>query len=686
MRPQADNMVLSSLEVRPMQKSAAPQRHSAICLAVLLTCGLVALAQADDGDRHQESARSDWKSKPLPASGPAFRKGVVSVANPYGAEAGARILEQGGNAVDAAVAIAYALNVVEPQSAGVGGGGFMMIHLADRDDDHHGKDDDDKHDRRHGKSHGKSHGKHHGERGRTFFIETREKAPTGATPDMFVGQPFSQRSLQGVAVGVPGMVRGTAMAVEKYGKLRLAQVLQPAIKLADDGFAATPRFVNSTACDNPNSRALNSPESAEYFCPGGQFREVGALVDNKPLAETFRLIAANGPDCFYKYMPDKGCDIAKGIIEGQSFTRPQQANGKGGTMTYADLENYRAIEREAIEGTYRGYRIKSMGPPSSGALTLIQALKMIERFPIGDESQGFGFGSVRTINVMASAMRLAFADRSIWMGDSDFVPVPSKGLLDPRYVALRGAPIMADAALAATPVPDDPRPFETAGLQPATRLAVAAPFNGPGETTTHFSVVDGEGNMVSYTNTIESGYGIGVFAGYKRTDGTFRSLGFLLNNELTDFNTTPTTNPFTGTSGFNDVQPNKRPRSSMTPSMLFSPDGTPLIAYGSPGGSTIINSVFNVTLNLIDHKMTLQQAIDAPRVSVTSPGTNITIEDGFAPSTLSGLAGLGYNLVPTTDIGSVQAVLVDPKTGKQYGAADARREGTVIGLPRSRRR
>ncbi len=657
-------------------RSLTSHRPSPVVLAALLACGSIISAQADEGDHRHESDRKATIGKPAPWAGRAFRKGVVAVANPYGAEAGARILEQGGNAVDAAVAIAYALNVVEPQSAGVGGGGFMMIHLAGRDGRDHGRHDDDHDD----------HGKRHGDRGRTFFIETREKAPAGATPDMFVGQPFSQRSLQGVAAGVPGMVRGTALAVSKYGHLRLSQVLQPAIKLADDGFAATPRFVSSAACDNPGSRALNSPESAEYFCPGGQPRDVGSLVQNKPLAHTFRLIAAHGPDCFYKVVPQKGCDIAKGIIEGQSFTRPQQADGKGGTMTYADLENYQAVVREPIEGTYRGYKIKSMGPPSSGALTLIQALKMIERFPIGDEAQGFGFGSVKTLNVMASAMRIAFADRSIWMGDADFVPVPTKGLLDPRYVEIRGAAINADTAITPNPIPDDPRPFETAGLAPSTRLAVAAPVNGPGETTTHFSVVDQWGNMVSYTNTIESGYGIGVFAGYKRADGSFRSHGFLLNNELTDFNTTPTTNPFTSGNGFNDVQPNKRPRSSMTPTMLFTPDGTPLIAYGSPGGSSIINSVFNVTLNLIDHKMTLQQAIDAPRISVTSANPSISIENGFAQATLDGLAGLGYALGTPTDIGSVQAVLVDPKTGKQYGAADARREGTVIGLPRSRRR
>jgi gamma-glutamyltranspeptidase/glutathione hydrolase len=322
---------------------------------------------------------------------------------------------------------------------------------------------------------------------------------------------------------------------------------------------------------------------------------------------------------------------------------------------------------------------------------MIQMLKMLELFPLGDASQGYGFGSTKTINVMVDAMRTAFADRSIWMGDSDFVPVPGKGLLNPTYFGLRGAAIVPDARINPNPVPGDPRPYEMAGLQTGTRLAVAEPVTGPGETTTHFVVADKWGNMVSYTNTIESSHGIGVFAGYRNDDGSFKSHGFLLNNELTDFNTAPTVNPFTASAGYNDVQPNKRPRSSMTPAMIFTPNGDPLIAYGSPGGSTIINSVLNVTLNLIDHKMTLQDAINAPRVSITSAASTISRDNGIPPAagipqaTVDGLTALGYTVGAPADIGSVQAVLVDPRTGRQYGAADARREGTVIGLPRPHR-
>jgi gamma-glutamyltranspeptidase / glutathione hydrolase len=638
-----------------------------VALATLMTCCAWPLAQADDrenwsGEGSAPYSRSEPRYPLSAASGQAFRNGVVAVANPYGAQAGAKILEQGGNAIDAAVAIAYALNVVEPQSAGIGGGGFMMVHLA--------------------------------RTGKTITIDTREKAPAAATRDMFVGVPTP--SQQGVAVGVPGMVRGTALAVEKYGRLKLSQVMQPAIKLADEGFAATPRYVTSPNCAGTNltSRAKNSPLSAEYFCPGGLAMSAGTLVTNKPLADTFRLIAKNGPDCFYKYMPDKGCDIALGIVEGQKFNRPQLAGGKGGSMTLADLEHYRAEIREPVEGSYRGYKIKSMGPPSSGALTVLQILKMLERFPLGDATKGYGFGSVNTLNVMADAMRLAFADRSVWMGDADFATVPVRGLINPTYLATRGSAITPGVRLLqpgvaapanGTLLSSDPRPYNTDDddrHHRSARLDVAEPGPGLENGTTHFSVTDKWGNVVSYTNTIESGYGIGVFAGYAKPDGSFRNHGFLLNNELTDFNTALSTNPWTGESGYNDVQAGKRPRSSMAPTMLFTRDGKPLLAYGSPGGATIINSVVNITVNLIDHKMNLQDAIEAGRISVAGAGSGVQLESRFTnlAALTQGLTALGYT-VGVADVGSVQAVLLDPKTGKQYGGADTRREGTVIGLP-----
>ena len=584
--------------------------------------------------------------------GLAYRGGVVAVANPNGAEAGAEILRRGGNAVDAAVAIAYALNVVEPQSAGIGGGGFMMIHRAATGD--------------------------------TVIVDSRETAPAAATPDLFVGVPEPSR--QGVAVGVPGMVRGTDLALHRYGTRSLARVLEPAIRLAEGGFAATPDFLANTNCNNPNSRALNSPAVAEYFCPGGKAREPGSWVTNPSLAHTLRLIAQHGADCFYRLLPDTGCDIALGIVTGQRFSRELPlagvpTPGKGGGMTLADLEAYQPVVRAPIEGRYRGYRIQAMPPPSSGGLTVLQILGMLERFPLGDTGAGFGFGAPQTLNVMADAMRLAFADRAVWMGDADFVPVPSRGLLAPAYLAPRAALLQPGVrAPDAVVVAADPRPFEVPGTAPGTRLPVADPVTGPEKGTTHFSVIDPWGNWVSYTNTIEAAYGIGVFAAYQDASGEGRDFGFLLNNELTDFNLAPSINPYTAGPGYNDIAPGKRPRSSMSPLMLFTPDGQPLAAYGSPGGPTIISAVLNVTLNLIDHRMTPQQAIDAPRLSASSTSGYVLLEPAVPQEVLEAMSDLGYNLVPGV-VGAVQAVLFDPETGHQYGAADGRREGTVIGLP-----
>jgi gamma-glutamyltranspeptidase/glutathione hydrolase len=636
------------------------RKISSVLAAALLALGASAVAQADGRNETLGVPPSvvlppQAKGTPPSWAGKAFRQGVVSVANPYGAEAGAQILEQGGNAIDAAVAIAYALNVVEPQSAGIGGGGFMMIHLA--------------------------------KTGETFTIDSREKAPAAATPSMFQGKTFDQASTSGLAVGVPGMVRGTALALENWGHLNLAKVIAPAIKLAADGFAATPRYVDASC----SPRARNYPETEAYFCPGGTARvAVGEIVRNEPLAETLRTIASDGPDAFYSG------DIATAIIEGQKRFR-SIPNAEGGRMTLADLADYEADIREPIEGQYRGYTIKAMAPPSSGALTVIQMLKMVERFPLGAASEGYGFGSTRTLNVMAEAMRIAFADRAVWMGDDDFVDVPSKGLLDPNYVMTR-SDLIDPNARGPNPTAGDPRPYEFTEIQRATQFANADVFSGPGGSTTHFSVVDKWGNMVSYTNTIESSHGAGMFAGYYPPGcvviSCFRNFGFLLNNELTDFNFTPAYNPDPDNynPGANDVAPFKRPRSSMTPTTMFDGSGRPIIAYGSPGGSTIINSVFNVTLNLIDHGMTIQDAINAPRLSVTSAGGSVSVDSGapgsgvapFPAASLDALRSLGHTVNTVSDIGSVQAVVVDAHTGKQYGAADSRREGTVIGLPRPR--
>lgn len=638
----------------------------------------------------------------IAADAPGHRGGIVAVANPHAAAAGAQVLQAGGNAIDAAVAIAYALNVVEPQSAGIGGGGFMLVRLAD---------------------------------GRAFAVDSRETAPAAATRDQFVGVP--EPSLQGLAVGVPGMVRGTALALARWGTRPLADVLAPAITLADTGFAATPRYA-ALAC---HPRALNSAPAAALLCPEGRPPAVGSRVGNPALAATLRAIATHGPDCFYREQPDRpGCDIARGILEGQRFERPAaaapgappgsasqeavrrappgevpagdaargvgtgaavSAGGSGarpsaaGRMTAADLAAYRPVVRPLIEGRYRGWRVLTMGPPSSGGLALLQALAVLERLPLGDAAAGFGPGTPTHAAAVADALRIAFADRAAWVGDPDATDVPVQGLLAPGYLAKRAALLRPGARLAPDPAPGDPRPHEPRAGDPsaasvarpdgppaARRFATGPLVDGPGETTTHFSVADAQGNVVSYTNTIESLHGIGVLAGRHDAAGRFRSHGFLLNNELTDFNLAPSVHPFTGGAGANDVAPGRRPRSSMTPTLLLAPDGTPRVALGSPGGATIIGSVLQVIVNLVDHRMTLQQAVDAPRLAATGTGPALLLETAAPAALAAGLQAQGYTVQRVPDIGAVQALSFDPARGAWHGAADPRREGTVIGLPR----
>lgn len=615
-----------------------------LCVTLLGVSALL-FAWRSWGDRPEETpgvppgTALPGKAQPPAQAGPpswtgkAFRQGVVSVSHPLAAEAGARVLENGGNAVDAAAAIQFALNVVEPQFSGIGGGGFLMIHLAGTNE--------------------------------TFIVESREMAPAAATPDMFQGISFTLASTSGFSVGVPGTLLGVAAAIERWGTISLAAALQPAIRLADEGFRIN-RFL---AADTASFRTTLQPETSAVFRrPDGSPLQEGDLLVQPDLARTFRLIAARGPDVFYRG------EIAQAIVEAQKRKRSGLPGELGvGRMTLEDLDQYDVQIRQPIVGDYRGFTLKSMSPPSSGGLTVIQMLKMLERFPLGDRARGFGFGATSTLHVMIEAMRLAFADRAVWMGDEDFVPVPKVGLLADPYVAARSAMILEDSRMS-TPSAGDPRPFDVAEARPL-RLAAAAPPQEEGGHTTHFSVVDTWGNVVSYTTTIEAGWGTGIMVpGY----------GFLLNNELTDFNFTPQFNPATGNPGANDVAAFKRPRSSMSPSILFK-GGRPIAAYGSPGGATIINSVLQITLNLIDHGMTIQEAIDAPRISVTSATGSVSREAGFAAAAIQGLSALGHPVsATTTTIGSVQAVVIDLQTGKQYGGADARREGTVIGLPRPR--
>jgi len=578
-----------------------------------------------------------WAAPGLAAS----PDGVVAVSHPAAAAAGARMLAAGGNAIDAAAAVQFALSVVEPQSSGIGGGGFMMIHLARTNE--------------------------------TFIVDSRERAPARTSADMFapdgLPMPFPLASTSGLAVGVPGTVRGVDTALKRWGTKKLADTLAPAIELAERGFRVN-RFLAADIA-NDRGRTRIHPETAAIFRPGGVPLAEGDWLVQPDLAKTLKRIAAKGPDAFYRG------PIARAIVKAQQRTRSELGEAGQGRMSLDDLKNYQVAIREPLIGHYRGWTLATMPPPSSGGLTVLQMLGLLERFPLGDASQGYGFGSPSTLHAMIEAMRLAFADRAVWIGDDDAVPVPRQGLLHPGYLATRAALIQADRRMD-TPQAGDPLPWEssTAEQPKPSRTRQESPH------TTHFSIVDRWGNVVSYTSSIEFTWGSGI---------TVPGYGFLLNNELTDFNFMPAADAAEGNPGANDVAPGKRPRSSMAPTLLFR-NGKPVAAYGSPGGATIINSVLNVTLNLVDHGMTMQQAIDAPRLSVThatgkvacegglefmQPRFSIAAQDSLREQGHAGLGAAGTDGCQET-IGSVQAVVVDLAGGKHLGAADPRLEGTVI--------
>jgi gamma-glutamyltranspeptidase/glutathione hydrolase len=560
---------------------------------------------------------------------PGVRSGVVTTSEPAAAEVGAEILREGGNALDAAAAVQFALNVLEPQSSGVGGGGFMMIHLA----------------------------KHK----TTFVIDCRESAPAAATPDMFAGVSFSVRSTSGYAVGLPGTLLCVTTALDNWGTFELDDVLDPAIGMAENGIRVSSRLEDSILSSRLSNEIGNPAydEARKVFRPGGVPLAEGDLLVQTDLAATFQLIADEGPDALYTG------DIAQAIVDTQKATRTVNPGGVG-LMTLDDLANYEVAIREPVEGTYRGYRIVGMPPPSSGGLTSIQILKMLERFPIGDEDQGYGFGSTSTLNVMIEAGRLAYADRAIWIGDDDFVEVPTTGLLSDGYAAERSALINPDSRQDNV-VAGDPWPFNSNDSKGKPNTAAQA--DEEGLNTTHFSIVDRDGNIVTWTSTIESGWGTGLMVpGY----------GFMLNNELTDFNSTPQFNPDPNNfnPGANDVAPGKRPRSSMAPTIIF--DGKkPVAAFGSPGGSTIIWSVVNMSLNLIDHEMVVQEAVDAARIAQTTANGSTRRESGFSDEVIQELTDLGQTMRNPTVIGSIQTVVIDQRGHIQFGAADKRRIGGV---------
>ncbi len=534
------------------------------------------------------------------------RHGMVATAERHASEAGLAILKQGGNAVDAAVAVGFALAVTLPEAGNLGGGGFMVIRLAD---------------------------------GRETTIDYREAAPGRATRDMFLdetGTPVSSRSLTGpLACGVPGSVAGLSLAHRKFGRLTLPQVIAPAIALARDGFEVSWSLSDSLASARPRLSTFKSSVRA-FYTPDGSAPQAGDRLVQSDLAHTLQLIASNGPDAFYKG------PIADLIA--------REMRSSGGLISKADLAAYAARERAPITGTFRGYHITSMGPPSSGGIALVELLNILEAYPLAD----YGPNASRTMHLMIEAERRVYADRAEWLGDPDFVKVPVSGLIAKPYANKLRASISPEHA---TPS-HDVRAGQPAGFESSE--------------TTHYSVVDADGNAVATTTTLNGGYGNGQVV---------TGAGFLLNNEMDDFSVKPgAPNKFGLTGGTaNAVAPGKRMLSSMTPTIV-SRDGKLVLVVGTPGGSRIITTVLQVTLNVLEFGMGVQEAVDAPRFHHQWSPDEVVLEDRTFPAdVVTALRALGHQIRTSSDMGDVQAITIDPVTGFRRGASDPRYDGVTVG-------
>ncbi|WP_079510258.1 gamma-glutamyltransferase [Mesobacillus jeotgali] len=538
------------------------------------------------------------------------KDGMVATAHPLASEIGAEVLRKGGNAIDAAVAIQFALTVVEPMMSGIGGGGFMMVY--------------------------------DGKTKETKIINSRERAPQGATPDMFLDEngkpiPFSVRSTGGTAVGVPGTLKGLETALDMWGTRPLEQLIGPAVKLADKGFPIDSVLADAIA---ESQDKLSKSAAGEVFLPDGKPLQEGDILVQDDLANTFKLIRSKGTDAFYK---GEIAEAVAGVV--QDF---------GGSMTSDDLAKYDVTVDQPVWGDYQGYEIASMPPPSSGGVFLLQMLKILDGFNLSQ----YDVRSTEKYHLLAEAMHLAYADRAVYAGDPEFVNVPVIGLLHPEYIKERQELIKMDSANQ-NPTAGDPWKYENSE---ANYSPTSQPNDKKYGETTHFSVTDRWGNVVSYTTTIEQVFGTGIMVpGY----------GFMLNNELTDFDAVP--------GGANEVQPNKRPLSSMTPTIVFD-NGEPVLTVGSPGGPTIITSVLQTILHAIEYDMELKKAVEEPRIYTNNPNS-YRYEDGISADTLTQLNAMGHKFwdSPTT-IGNVQSILIDRENGTFKGVADSSRNGAAIGI------
>jgi len=544
--------------------------------------------------------------------------GMVVSVHELASQAGVEILQKGGNAVDVAVATGLALTVVYPFAGNIGGGGFMMIHLA-------------------GATPGAS---------RDIAIDYRETAPAGATRDMYVGNDGKLR--QGVgsstvgwqASGVPGSVAGFALAMQKYGsgKVTWAQVVEPARRLATEGHIVS----QASAASFHTFAKLLAPfaDSKKIYLKQGAFWKAGEHWVQADLGATMARLQKNGPREFYEG------ETAKKIAAAMS--------AHGGNITLTDLKNYQAVERTPLRGKYRGYDIVLMPPPSSGSIAILQMLGMLEPFDV----TAMGSNSAAKYHLFAEVMKRAFRDRAEYLGDPAFIQVPVSQLLDPAYIKGRMADFSPNQATPAT------------AIQPGLGKFMVRPIAESTETT-HFSIVDAAGNAVSNTYTLNGAYGSGV---------TIPGTGILMNNEMDDFTSqVGTANMFGLIQGeANAIVPGKRPLSSMTPTFVFK-NGALVLVTGSPGGPTIINTVLQIITNVIDFNMSVAQAVEAPRIHQQWMPDIISFEHhGLSADTAVALKAKGQNIKERASYeggyqGDGESIAIDPKTGLRYGAADPRK-------------
>ena len=539
------------------------------------------------------------------------KNAMVASQHELASKIGVDIMKKGGNAVDAAIAVAFALAVVYPEAGNIGGGGFMVIRLAD---------------------------------GTATTIDYREMAPAKATRDIFLDKNGGVIRGEGGSVigyraaGVPGTPAGMEMAFKKYGskKVTWQQIIEPSRKIAEDGYVLSYRLANLFKGYQNNLSKYE--DSKRIFLNGGKFYEEGDLLIQKDLAATLQRIQKNG---------------AKGFYEGETARLiADDMKKNNGLITLEDLKNYVAKEREPLRGTYRGNEIIAMPPPSSGGIVLLQVLNMLEKYDL----KKMEYNSAEKYHILTEAMRRAFADRSEYMGDPDYADVPTMKLIDKNYAVERAKSINLTKA------------------SKSSEVGFGEPYGKESMDTTHFTVVDKDGSVVSNTYTINNLYGSAV---------TAKGTGVLLNDEMDDFAAQPgKANMFGLIQGErNSVQPKKRPLSSMTPTIVLRKDGSLWFAVGARGGPRIITAVLNSVINMIDHDMDIQQAIDAPRIHHQWFPDEILYEPyGLSPDTRNILEKYGHKFTDSPgNIASMTGIAIEAKSGTRLGAIDSRSDGQAIG-------